>query len=416
MASLNGGRMNIVVFNAGSSTLKASVFNLKAQGEGKAKSSSSTSDNDAIFKKTIDLNPKERGSYHDAALALLEGSFEGTLRKDDVDAVGHRIVQAGPNLRSATILSDEVVESIEHYADLAPNHNPPALEVIAATRRFFPQSLKQAVLFDTAFHNTLPPERRVYPLPYEWYENLGIKRYGFHGISHSYCSKRAEEMMSGQRKDSPLSEARHQGSSTDGELRVVVCHLGNGCSLAAVRGGICVDTTMGYTPLDGLMMGTRCGALDPGILIHVLKTKACSIGELETILNKNSGLLGISGISSDLRQVREASIKGDRRATLALNMFVHRLRQGIASMSASMEGLDAVVFTAGIGENSAFIRQRTATGLEYLGLELDEEKNDRSSADCFINTEASRAKILVIHTREDFEIARTTRRLVEKQA
>jgi acetate kinase len=291
------------------------------------------------------------------------------------------------------MITPEVTQAIKDVASIAPLHNAAGLQGIELADKLFPKT-KQVAVFDTGFHRTLPLAAKVYPGPYEWFEH-GIRRYGFHGINHEYCAHRAAHLL--QRKLS--------------SLKIVSCHLGNGCSLAAVNGGKSVDTTMGFTPLEGLMMGTRSGSIDPGILIHLMHTESAGPKELNETLNRRSGLLGVSGVSSDMRDVLEAAGKGNARAKLAVDIFVHRLRAGIAAMSASMGGVDVIVFTAGIGENSAQIRSATCAKLGFLGVELEQTKNSSAKPDVDIAASDSQVRVLVIKAQEDWSIARECVRL-----
>jgi acetate kinase len=250
----------------------------------------------------------------------------------------------------------------------------------------------QVAVFDTAFHSTIPQAAKVYPLPYQWYEK-GILRYGFHGISHEYCAKRTAQIL-----QQPLES-----------LKIVTCHLGNGCSLAAIKNGICIDTTMGFSPLEGLMMGTRCGSIDPQIPIYMMQEYGLDVDEINKILNKESGLKGVSGISADLRAILGAIADGNQQAQLAFDIYIHRLKTAIGAMVASLNGLDVLVFTAGVGENSSIVRSKTCEGLAYLDLQLDLAKNSASPMDENIATENSQVKVLVIHTREDLAIALAAR-------
>jgi acetate kinase len=246
-------------------------------------------------------------------------------------------------------------------------------------------------VFDTAFHTTIPEPAKVYPLPYEWYEQ-GIQRYGFHGISHQYCAHRAAQIL-----HKPLES-----------LKLITCHLGNGCSLAAIKEGICVDTTMGFSPLEGLMMGTRCGSIDPQILLYLMQEHGLDIEAVNHLLNQESGLKGVSGVSGDMREINQAIAAGNQRASLALEVYIHRLKSSIGAMVASLNGLDVLVFTGGVGENNAIVREKTCEGLSYLGLQLDLAKNQHHPVDRNIATDNSSKAILVIHTQEDWAIAMAT--------
>ena len=303
-----------------------------------------------------------------------------------VDAVGHRIVHGGRAFHASTRITPEVRAEIARLSSFAPEHNLLEVEAIEAATRILGDSVPQVAVFDTTFHTTMPPEAYVYPGPYRWLDE-GIRRYGFHGISHQYVSRRAAELLG-----KPLAS-----------LRMVTCHLGGGCSLAAIRGGVSVDTTMGFTPLEGLMMGTRSGTVDPGILIHLVRHCGYTAEDLDRILNRESGLKGISGVSADMREVEDAMRAGNERARLAFDIFVHRLCGGIGSMAASTGGLDALVFTAGIGENSAAVRASAGGRLGWLGVAIDEGANARDG-DREIGSGAVR--VLVVATQEEREIAR----------
>jgi acetate kinase len=285
-------------------------------------------------------------------------------------------------------VNKEVKAVIARLSTLAPVHNPANLEGIETTEHILGTQVPQFAVFDTAFHSHLPDVAAIYPGPYAWVER-GIRRYGFHGISHQYCAQRAAQLLNQNLKD----------------LRLIICHLGNGCSLSAVLNGLCIDTTMGFTPLDGLMMGARSGAVDPGILIHLLRQEGYTVDQLDQELNKESGLKGISGVSADLRQVMAEIEAGSPRAKLALDMYIHRLRSCIGSMLASLGGLNALVFTAGIGENSAIVRSQACQAFVFLGLRLDQQKNENHPVDKDIATTDSAVRILVIHTQEDWAIA-----------
>ena len=303
-------------------------------------------------------------------------------------AVGHRVVHGG-EFTSSVRITPEIRSRIAALADLAPLHNPPSLETLAAAEAELP-GVPQVAAFDTTFHATLPPEAQTYAIPEGWTCEWGIRRFGFHGLSHAYCSRRAAELL---------------GRAPD-ELRLVICHLGSGCSDAAVRGGRCVATTMGFTPLDGLMMATRSGSIDPSIVLHVQQRRGLTPAQVETALNYKSGLLGVSGISGDMRQVLAAARTGHQRAQLAVAIYTRRVRQAIGAMAVTMGGVDALVFTAGVGEHSAEVRQTICDGLECLGLELDPAANGTCRPDVDVARHGSRGRILVIATREDLTMLR----------
>jgi acetate kinase len=326
---------------------------------------------------------------------LTQGPHSLLEDRDSLAAVGHRVVHGGDIFRSSALITDTVEKQLEQLGELAPLHNPINVEGIAAARALWPE-VPQVAVFDTAFHATLSEAARTYAIPYQWTQEWGLRRYGFHGLSHAYCSARAAELL---------------GRSPTG-LRLIICHLGQGCSLAAVCDGASVDTTMGFTPLDGLVMGTRSGAVDPGLLIQALRQHGLSAEQLDRALNHESGLFGISGISSDLRQVEAALAAGNQRARLAVDVFVHRLRQSIGAMAATLAGADALVFTAGIGEHSASTRVAACRELGWLGFELDAAANASCRPDADIATAGSRGRILVIATREDLTILRETVRVL----
>ena len=396
--------MKILVLNAGSSSQKSCLYELNDVLPDRPPQ--------PLWEAQIDWNHREgvaelkvetasgteqkeefaSDSRQAAISRMLETLWQGKTQVinslKEIDIVGHRVVHGGQDYQQSTLISPDVKEAIARLSVFAPVHNPVNLEGIEALEKILPNR-PQVAVFDTAFHAQLPPAAFVYPGPYEWLED-GIRRYGFHGISHQYCARRAAQILNRDLTD----------------LRLISCHLGNGCSLAAVRGGWSVDTTMGFTPLDGLMMGSRSGAIDPGIIIHLLRRSDLTSEKLDNILNRNSGLKGISGVSSDMRQIGEAITQGNERAQLALDIYIHRLRAGIGAMLASLGGLDALIFTAGVGENSAVVRAAACEAFGFLGLKLDGEKNQNSPVDEDIAAVDSAARVLVIHTQEDWEIAR----------
>ncbi|MGL5060228.1 MAG: acetate kinase [Microcoleus sp.] len=396
--------MKILVLNAGSSSQKSCFYELNNKLPDRPPQ--------ALWEAQIDWNHSEKlgelkvktakGDRLEEEIAsesrkaaidrMLETLWQGKTQVihslNEIDIVGHRVVHGGQDYQQSTLISPEVKSAIDRLSLFAPVHNPVNLEGIEAVEKILP-NVPQVAVFDTAFHSNLPPAAFVYPGPYEWLEN-GIRRYGFHGTSHQYCTRRAAQILNRDLAD----------------LRLITCHLGNGCSLAAVRGGRSIDTTMGFTPLDGLMMGSRSGAIDPGIIIHLFRRSNLTAAELDNILNRNSGLKGISGVSGDMRQILEAIKDGNSRSQLALDIYLHRLRAGIGAMLASLGGLDALIFTGGVGENAAVVRAATCENLGFIGLKLDGEKNARSSVDEDIATVDSAVRILVVHTQEDWEIAR----------
>jgi len=306
----------------------------------------------------------------------------------EISIVGHRVVHGGNEYRESVRITPQVKEAIQRLSSFAPLHNSVNLEGIEAVERVL-GNVPQIAVFDTAFHSHILQESAVYPGPYEWFEQ-GIRRYGFHGISHQYCAHRTAQIL-----------GRDLAS-----LRIINCHLGNGCSLAAIQHGYSIDTTMGFTPLEGLMMGSRSGSVDPSILIYLQREKGYSADTLDKILNKESGLKGISGISSDMRTIHKAIVEGNKRAQLALDIYIYRLRFFIGAMLAILGGVDVLTFTGGIGEHDAVVRARACEALAFLNLKLDPEKNAASPADTDIATPDSAVRILIVHTEEDWEIAK----------
>jgi acetate kinase len=336
--------------------------------------------------------PCKVGSHGPAVRAMLEQLWSGPAKaiedRREIEIVGHRIVHGGSEFVEPTHITGRVIRKLRKLGELAPLHNRGEVEGINAVQQLLGK-VPQIAVFDTAFHHQLPLPAVVYPGPYRWFEQ-GIRRYGFHGINHRYCGERAAQLL----------------GKSPAKLRLISCHLGNGCSLAAIRGRHSVDTTMGFTPLDGLMMGTRPGSLDPGILTYLIRKHGYSAPALDVILNQKSGLLGISGISNDMREVLAAKRHGNARARLAFHIFIHRLRAQIGNMLASLAGLDALIFTAGIGENSAEVRTAACDAFEFLGMKLDSKRNLRSRPDTDVASAKSKIRVLVIRAQEDWAIAR----------
>jgi acetate kinase len=312
-----------------------------------------------------------------------------------IDVVGHRIVDGGPVYRLPAPLTPEVRAAIAKQGEFAPAHNRLELEAVETVDRVIGTAVPQIAVFDTGFHTTLEPAAYVYPGPHAWLQD-GVRRYGFHGINHQYCAGRAAEML-GRDPDS---------------LRLIICHLGNGASLAAVRAGKSVDTTMGFTPLEGLMMGTRSGSIDPGILVYLIRHRQYTAEQLDNILNKESGLLGVSGLSGDMRKVEEAMLAGNSRAQLAFDVYTHRLVREIGGMLTVLGAVDAIVFTAGVGENSVQLRQIVCHRLAFLGLKLDLSKNAQPTLDQDVATADSKVRVLIIRANEEWQIAKECHRFV----
>jgi len=396
--------MKILVLNAGSSSQKSCLYEFKAEAlaapsrplweaeidwthhQGSAELKVATADGVSL-EETLKAKSRSEATGH-MLRTLWSGKTKIIGQPSDIDVVGHRVVHGGLEFEQSTFVTAEVKAAIARLGELAPAHNPANLEGIVAIEQIL-GAVPQAAVFDTAFHAQMPEMAAIYPGPYEW---LGqdIRRYGFHGISHQYCAARAAEILDRDLKD----------------LRLVTCHLGNGCSLAAIRGGRSVNTTMGFTPLEGLMMGSRSGSIDPGLLLHLLRQPNYSVDKLDRILNQESGLEGVSGISSDLREILAAMGQGNARAQLAFDAYVHSLRSHIGAMLASLGGWDALAFTAGVGEHAAAVRAAACEAFAFLGLKLDSEKNAQSRLDWDIAAPDSTVRVLVIHSQEDWEIAR----------
>ncbi len=389
--------MNILVLNTGSSSVKFGLIAseeervlLDGAADWTAKPAKLTLRHAGTEAVEAPLPAEGRGPAVAHVLTLLREE-----KRMEVAAVGHRVVHGGSVYTSGVLVTPEVKRTLAGLSELAPLHNPVNLEGIEAAQKAWPD-VPHVAVFDTAFHATLPEAARTYAVPWQWTQEWGLRRYGFHGLSHAYCSDRAAKML---------------GREPRG-LRAIVCHLGAGCSASAVRDGVCVDTSMGFTPLDGLAMATRSGAVDPSILIHVLRHKGLTADDLERALNHESGLLGVSGVSGDMRQVHAAARGGDARARLALEVYAHRLRQTIGGFAATLGGVDALVFTAGVGEHDAEMRAAACRGLECMGLELDAAANAGAKPDADVASPRSRGRILVIATREDLTIVREVVRVL----
>jgi acetate kinase len=331
-------------------------------------------------------------------VAILLSKNHGVIKdKSEIEAVGHRVVHGGETFSGSVLITDEVIEKIRENIELAPLHNPHNLRGIMACKRLLPDT-PQVAVFDTAFHQKMPEYAFIYGLPYELYKKYKIRRYGFHGTSHRYVSKRASEILG-----IPIEK-----------LRIITAHLGNGCSMAAVKYGVSVDTTMGFTPLEGLLMGTRSGDIDPAIVLYIMGKEGLTMAEVNALLNKHSGLVGISGVSSDMREIIREMKNGNMRAKLAFDVFCYRVKKYIGAYAAVMGGVDAIVFTAGIGENSPDVRKSVCEGLEFLGIKIDDEKNNSPEREKIITTDDSPVKVLVIPTNEELVIALDTAEIVSR--
>nr|WP_211207401.1 acetate/propionate family kinase [Stackebrandtia nassauensis] len=367
--------MRVLVVNAGSSSLKLRLLG-----------------HDDELVSSVDVAESDRGADRGAIEEFLDGC-------GGVDAVGHRVVHGGPDFGEAVRLSASVRERLAAISDLAPLHQPRALSGIDTMAALLPR-VAAVACFDTTFHATLPPAAAEYALPRRWRDRWRLRRYGFHGLSHGYAARRAAELL----------------GRLVGESRIVTCHLGAGASLAAVDGGRSVDTTMGFTPLEGVVMATRSGSVDPGLLLWLMDHEGLSIAETNRVLEHESGLAGLSDVSGDIRRVYAEADSGDVNARLALEVYVHRLRAGIASMAAAMNGLDVLVFTGGVGENQPRLRAAAMAGLGFVGVVVDEDRNAAAEADRVISASGSRVAALVVAAREDLEIARQTRSVLERES
>lgn len=390
----------VIAINAGSSSLKFQLFNMPSEEVLTKGVVERIGFEDAIFNITLNGEKiKEVTSIPDHAVAvkmLLDKLIElGIIQSfDEIEGIGHRVVHGGEKFSDSVLITDETLKEIEDLSDLAPLHNPANVVGIKAFREVLP-NVPAVAVFDTAFHQTMPEQSFLYSLPYEYYEKFGIRKYGFHGTSHKYVTQRAAELLG-----RPIEQ-----------LRLISCHLGNGASIAAVEGGKSIDTSMGFTPLAGVAMGTRSGNIDPALIPYIMQKTGKTAEEVIDILNKKSGMLGLTGFSSDLRDIEEAASKGDRRAELALEVFAGRIHKYIGSYAARMCGVDAIIFTAGIGENSDVVRAKVLRGLEFMGVYWDPALNKVRGKEAFINYPHSPVKVLVIPTNEEVMIARDVMRL-----
>ena len=398
--------MNVLVINAGSSSLKYQLLN-PATGELLAKGLCERIGIDGRFTYKPQLAGKEAIKEAEVAMpthseaiqtvldALVDAKNGVVKSMKEIDAVGHRVVHGGEKFAQSVVITDEVMKAIEECNPLAPLHNPANIIGIKACQKLMP-GVPMVAVFDTAFHQTMPPVAYTYALPYEYYEKDAVRRYGFHGTSHKYVSQRAADMLG-----KPASE-----------LKLISCHLGNGSSVTAIDGGKSVDTSMGFTPLAGLPMGTRSGDLDAGILEYLMNKYGMSITEMLTVLNKKSGVQGVSGVSSDFRDLENAFAEGNERAGLAVDMFNYGVKKLIGAYAAAMGGVDAIIFTAGVGENSASQRMAIASGLEFMGVKMDEDANKVRGEERVISAIDSKVKVLLIPTNEELMIAMDTASLV----
>lgn len=397
--------MNILVINCGSSSLKYQLINSDTE----AVLAKGLCERIGIDGSLLTHTPAGRDKVkietpmpsHTVAIQLvidaLTDAGHGVIKSlDEIGAVGHRVVHGGEKFASSVVINDDVLKAIEECNDLAPLHNPANLIGINACKEIMP-NVPMVAVFDTAFHQTMPQKAYLYGLPYEYYEKYKVRRYGFHGTSHDYVSARTAEMLGKKRED----------------LKIIVCHLGNGASVSAVEYGKCVDTSMGLTPLEGLIMGTRSGDIDPAICDFICQKEGLTAAEMNNVLNKKSGVYGISGISSDFRDIEAAEAEGNARAKAALDAFYYRVAKYIGSYAAAMNGVDAIAFTAGVGENNGIGRAEIAKYLGYLGTEIDAEKNNIRGEEKIVSKDGSKVALLCVPTNEELAIARQTLELVK---
>lgn len=397
--------MKVLVLNCGSSSVKYKLFNMQeknvlARGMVDRIGLTSSSLRHKNLRREELVSEQNIPDHEEAVKSILQVLTHkeyGSLRSvHDIEAVGHRVVHGGESFQSPVAVDDNVIKILEECSELAPLHNPPNVAGIKICRNLMSDT-PQVAVFDTAFHQTMPDYAYIYALPYEYYIKYRLRKYGFHGTSHQYVSKRAAKIV---------------GKELEA-LRIITCHLGNGASLCAIKGGKSMDTTMGFTPLAGLVMGTRCGNIDPAIVSFLAEKEHHELPEVSRILNKESGVLGISGLSSDFRDLEKAAGEGHDRARLALDVFVYSVTREIGALIAALGGLDMLVFTAGIGENSPEIRRRVCAGLAYMGIDLDENKNAARGEEVIISSDQSKIEVAVIPTDEELMIAEETHRMVQ---
>lgn len=400
--------MKILVLNCGSSSVKYKLYDMTSE-EVIAKGGVERVGQEGSFLKFKDRSGEsvtinKSLPEHTAAVELILDTLQDPKYKyiesiDEIDAVGHRVVHGGETFSASTLITDEVLEKVESLSDLAPLHNPANLKGVAAISKLLPD-VPQVAVFDTAFHQSMEPYAYMYPLPYRMYSDYKVRRYGFHGTSHRYVSKRGAEFL---------------GLDYD-TARIITCHIGNGGSLAAVKGGKVVDTTMGLTPVEGLMMGTRTGDIDPGALIYVMQKEGLDADGLNKLINKESGVLGVSEISSDMRDIESGMEAGNERAILTMNMYNHRIKKYLGAFLAELNGADAIIFTGGVGENQAVTREYVCNEMDYAGIKLDKELNRKVRAkEVLISAPDSKVKVAIIPTDEELLIAKDTLALVSEK-
>ncbi|HAL19452.1 MAG TPA: acetate kinase [Ruminococcaceae bacterium] len=398
--------MKIFVVNAGSSSLKYQLIDMENEKVLAKGLCERIGVSGAISHKTADGRayaaetpmPTHSEAFEAVVYALTKSEAKVIDSFDEISAIGHRIVQGGSVFPNSCLVTPEVIDKIEELGALAPLHNPAHVLAIRACIKTFGDKIPQVVVFDTSFHQTMPPKAYMYPLPYEYYEKYGVRKYGAHGTSHRFVSDRVAALENKPKKD----------------IKIITCHLGNGCSITAVKDGVCADTSMGFTPLDGFMMGTRSGTLDPSALTYIAEKEHLSPEDVNTVCNKKSGMLGISGVSNDNRDICAAAEAGNKRAQLAIEMQRYEILKFVGSYIAAMNGVDAIAFTGGIGENDPDLRKYVCDNLTFVGVDIDEDKNKLRGEEVKISTPKSRVNVYVIPTNEELAIARDTLAIISK--
>lgn len=397
--------MKILVINAGSSSFKYQLIDMTDESViakglceriGTAGNIKHKAADGRVYEAEYSM-PTHMEAFDCLIYALTKSEAKVLDSLDEISAVGHRVVQGGDFYSQSVVINEDVLKTVESFNDLAPLHNPANLMGVRACIKAFGENVPQVAVFDTSFHQTMPKKAYIYPVPYEFYEKYGVRRYGFHGTSHRFVSERCAELAG---KDAS-------------ELKIITCHLGNGCSIAAVDGGKCIDTSMGFTPLDGFMMGTRCGTLDPSVVTFISEKENLTPSQMSDLLNKKSGMLGVSGVSNDNRDLTAAAAEGNERAILSLEMQRYQIAKFIGSYMAAMNGVDAIVFTGGIGENDAALRKEICSYLGFAGVNVSDELNAIRGEEIRITSDDSKVDVYVIPTNEELVIARDTLRLTK---
>ena len=397
--------MKVFVVNAGSSSLKYQLIDMDNEqvlAKGLCERIGVTG---AITHKAADgrvykaetAMPTHSEAFEAVVYAMTKSEAKVIDSLDEVGAIGHRVVHGAEEFNKSALITDKMIEKVRECSVMAPLHNPANILGIEACTKTFGDKIPQVGVFDTSFHQTMPAQSYIYALPYEYYDKYRVRKYGFHGTSHSFVSDRAADLEGKDKKD----------------LKIITCHLGNGCSISAIKDGVCIDTSMGFTPLDGFMMGTRCGTLDPSTLTYIAEKEGLSFADIDSICNKKSGVLGVSGVSNDNRDVAAAAAEGNTRAQLAIDMQRYQILKFVGSYVAAMNGVDTIVFTGGIGENDEELREYICQNLSYLGVKLNDEANKVHGKEIKISTDDSKVNVYIIPTNEELKIARDTKAIVE---